>query len=183
MARIPYVDPDDAPEPVASALRGNPSLRLFQLVAHAETVFRPWLRYSGALLQDLELDPLLRELAILRVAALTPGAEYEWVQHESIARSVGAGDGEIAAARSGQGLEGDAALVVRFTEQVVRDAAPDDATFAAARERLSSRQIVELLLVIGQYMALGRVMASLRIDVDDALPPSERATLLGDDDR
>jgi hypothetical protein len=48
-------------------------------MAHAQTAFRPWLRFAGALLADLGLDPALRELAILRVGQLA--AQYEWVQH------------------------------------------------------------------------------------------------------
>ena len=161
------MQPQDAPEPVRQALERAPDLNIFRLVAHAESAFVPWLRYSAVLLSQLQLDPLLRELAILRVAALTPGAEYEWVQHEAIARAVGAGDAQVQGARSGEGLEGDEELVARFTEQVVSDARPDDATWARASERFSPRELVELLLVIGQYMMLGRVMASAQIDLDE----------------
>jgi 4-carboxymuconolactone decarboxylase len=63
-------------------------------------------------------------------------------------------------------------LVLRFTEEVVRDAAPSDETFAAMSERFGPRQIVELLLVIGQYMMLARVMATAQIDMDEPVGPS-----------
>ncbi len=169
MARLPYVDREQAPEAVRAALERAPDLNIFRLMANAETAFVPWLRFGAALLVELELDPLLRELAILRVAALTPGAEYEWVQHEAIARAVGAGDAQVEGARTGEGLEGDDELVVRFTEQVVRDARPDEAMFARASERFSPRELVELLLVIGQYMMVARVMATAEIDLD---PPA-----------
>ena len=99
---------------------------------------------------------------------MTPGAEYEWVQHEQIARDLGATPAQIDGARTGDGLDGDDALVARFTEQVVRDATPDDATFAAASQRFDAEQLVELVLVIGQYMTLARVMATAQIDLDPA---------------
>jgi alkylhydroperoxidase family enzyme len=170
VARLPYVDPENAPESVKDVFeRGVPPLNIFKLLAHADTVFRPWLRFGAAVLTEMELDPVLRELAILRVAAITPGAEYEWVQHESIARAVGATDEQIDGARSGTGLDGDADLVIRFTDQVVRDAAPDDATFREMSDRFSSRGIIELLLAIGQYMMLARIMATAQIDVE---PPA-----------
>jgi hypothetical protein len=35
--------------------------------------------------------------------------------------------------------------------------------------RFSPRQIMHLLLVIGQYMMLGRVMATTQIDLDPAV--------------
>src|SRR2546423_9372260 len=138
-------------------------------MANAETAFRPWMRFGAAILTQLELDPLLRELAILRVASLTPGAEYEWVQHEAIARAVGATEAQVEGARTGQGLEGDDVLVVAATEQIVRDAAPDEETFERLAQRFSPREIVELVLTIGQYMLVARVMATAQIDIE---PPA-----------
>jgi alkylhydroperoxidase family enzyme len=168
MTRIPYVEPQQASEPVREALDALPPLNIFRLMANAETAFRPWLAFGGALLGATKLDPVLRELAILRVAALTPGAEYEWVQHEQIASDVGATGAQIDGARTGEGLEGDDALIARFTEQVVRDATPDDETFAAASQRFDAQELLELLLVIGQYMMVARVMATAQIDLDPA---------------
>ena len=168
MTRIPYVDPATAPDPVRRLLESLPPLNIFRLVANAETVVRPWGAYGLALLAETKVDPVLREIAILRVAALTPGAEYEWVQHEQIARDLGATQEQIEGARTGEGLDGDDALVARFTEQVVRDASPDDETFAAASRRFDAQELVELLLVIGQYMTLARVMATAQIDLDAA---------------
>jgi hypothetical protein len=75
MARVPYLTPSDAPPSVAGPLAKLAPLHVFGLVAHAETAFRPWLRFGGALLNDLALDPKLRELAILRVGQLA--ARYE----------------------------------------------------------------------------------------------------------
>src|SRR5690349_24393383 len=128
MARLPYAD---IPERI-------PQLNIFRLIANAETAYRPFMVYGAALLRDLEVDPVVREQAILRVAALTPGAEYEWVQHEAIGRAAGMTDEQIAACRDGD----DDDLVLRFTEEVVRNASPSDATFAAITERLSSREII-----------------------------------------
>ena len=60
---------------------------------------------------------------------------------------------------------------LRFTTEVVRDARASDETFAALAELLSPREIVELLLVIGQYMGLARVMATLEIELDEPAAP------------
>src|SRR2546430_9620044 len=101
MARLPYVDPDRAPQPVREVLEAMPPLNVFRMMANAETAFRPWMRWGGVLLNDLALDPLLRELAILHVAALTPPADYEWVQHAPIARSVAPTDEQVEALQHG----------------------------------------------------------------------------------
>jgi alkylhydroperoxidase family enzyme len=168
VSRLPYVRAQDASPEVAAALRAAPQLNVFALMANAPTAFRPWLRWGGALLTDLQLDPVLRELAILRVAALSPGAGYEWDQHEAIARAVGVSDAQIEAVRTLEHgpLDGDPLLVVRFTDEVVRDVAPSDATYEALAARLSPREILELLQVIGQYMMLARIMATAQIDPD-----------------
>jgi 4-carboxymuconolactone decarboxylase len=175
MARIPYVDPERAPEPVREALERLPPLNIFRMLANAETVFRPFLRFGDALLADLELNGLLRELAILRVARLTPHADYEWVQHVAIARTVGGSDEQIAALERDDIEAGcfDAAqrAVLRFTTEVVRDARASDETFAELGALLPPRQIVELLLVIGQYMMLARVMATLELELDEPAAP------------
>jgi len=92
VARLPYVDPRSVSPDVSEALGRVPPLDIFRMMANAETAFRPWLRWGAALLSELALDPLVRELAILRVARLNAHAEYEWVQHVAIARAVGAAE-------------------------------------------------------------------------------------------
>jgi 4-carboxymuconolactone decarboxylase len=175
VARIPYVDPERAPDPVREALERLPALNIFRMLANAETVFRPFLRFGDSLLADLELSGLLRELAILRVARLTPHADYEWVQHAPIARAVGATDEQLGALERDD-IDADCfdaaqRATLRFTTEVVRDARASDATFEAITELLSARELIELMMVIGQYMMLARVMATTELDLDEPLDP------------
>jgi 4-carboxymuconolactone decarboxylase len=70
--------------------------------------------------------------------------------------------------------------VIRFTGQVVLDATPDEPTFTAMSKRFSTAEITQLLLVIGQYMMVARVMATAQLEVDavlgaDVLSGIERA--------
>jgi alkylhydroperoxidase family enzyme len=168
MARLPYVDVSSAPEPVREALERVPPINIFRMLANASTAFRPWLAFGGALLSSLELDARVRELVILRVGVLS-GAEYEWAQHEPIALAVGASRDEVEAVRRGElGAFGELEqAVLRFTEEVVRDVRASDATLAAVREHLSPREVVELLLVIGQYMLVARVAETSGIEIDE----------------
>lgn len=178
MARLPYVDPERAPEPVRDALERVPPINIFRMVANAETAFRPWLAFGGALLSSLELDPRLRELVILHVGRLS-GAEYEWVQHVPIALAAGATDEEVAAIERGDveaevlGPADRAAL--RFATEVVRDVRASDEALAAVRDHLSTREVVELLLVIGQYMLVARVAETAGIEIDEGGPAVARA--------
>jgi alkylhydroperoxidase family enzyme len=173
MARVPYIDPKTAPEPVREAFANLPvHLNIFKLVAHAEANLRPFLRFGGSILGRQKLSAKLRELAILRVARLSK-AEYEWVQHVPIAKSTGASDAQIEAlARDDAKAACFDALeqgVLAFTDEVVRDVGASDATYRALAAQLSPQELMELVLAIGFYMTVARVMETFAIDMD---PPA-----------
>lgn len=170
MARIPYITPVDAPPAVAETLSNVPPLHVFQLVARAESAFRPWLRLGGTLLHELELDPALRELAILQVGRLA--ARYEWDQHVPIALAVGVSQDDIDALEAGrlETLVPQHRAVLGYVEAFVAGVV-DDALHAALAEHLSDREIVELCLVAGHYLGLARTMSALRIDLEPAAGP------------
>jgi len=181
VARLPYVNPEVASPDVREALERVPPLNIFRMTAQADSAFVPWLRWAGVLLSRLELDPLLRELAILRVARLTPDAEYEWVQHVPIAQAVGATDDQVTALERDD-VDADAfspaeRAVLQFTTEVVRDARASDKTLEAVREHVSPREVVELIMVIGNYMMVARVMATGGLEIDEPVGPDAlRAT-------
>jgi alkylhydroperoxidase family enzyme len=171
MARIPYLDVDTASEKAKEVLERLPiRLNIFKMMAHAETNFRPLVLLGTSILTQQQLSPRLRELAILRVARLSR-AEYEWVQHVPIAKMTGVSDEQVAALERDQTtascFDPVDALVLRATEEIVRDCGPSDATFAELQARFSNREIVELVLAVGFYMVMARLMVSTRIDVDE----------------
>jgi len=173
MARLPYVDPATAPEPVRQILEALPvKLNVFRMMAHAETAFRPLLSFGTAVLARQQLSPKLRELAILRVAQLSP-ARYEWVQHVPIAKATGATEAQVAALERGD-IEAGCfdpleRSVLRFATEVLRDVRASDAAFADLAGRVSPREIVELILTVGNYMMIARLLESTAVDLD---PPA-----------
>jgi AhpD family alkylhydroperoxidase len=172
MARLPYVDPEQAPQAVREVLGRLPALNIFRLMAHAETNFRPLLALGTSILSQQQLDAKLRELAILRVAQLS-SARYEWVQHVPIARAAGATEAQIAALERGaiepacfDPLE---QLVLRFTAEVVERVGASAGIVEEMKGHFSAREIVELILAIGFYMTIARLMETSGIDLD---PPA-----------
>ncbi|HWG09616.1 MAG TPA: carboxymuconolactone decarboxylase family protein [Solirubrobacteraceae bacterium] len=170
MPRLPYYDPADGPDAIAKHLERTP-LALFRIVAHAESAFEPWLRYSAALLTRLELDPLARELAILQVAHLV-NSPYEWSQHVAIAKAVGASDAQILAIETQRdaeaaSLSGEQKLLLRFSREVILDGAASERSLAELSELIGPRQVVELLLVLGNYMAIARLIASAGLEPEE----------------
>ena len=173
MARLPYVDPASAPEQVRELLERLPvKLNIFRMMAHATTDFRPLVGLGSAILARQKLSPKLRELAILRVAALSP-ARYEWVQHVPIAQATGATAAQITALERGE-IAADAfdaveRAVLRFTTEVLCDVRASEATFAEAARHLSAQEIVELILTVGYYMMIARLLETTAVDLD---PPA-----------
>jgi 4-carboxymuconolactone decarboxylase len=168
MSRLPLAEPSPGSDPAP--------LKLFRMVAHAETAYGPWLQYGGALLTQLELDPLLRELAILQVARQV-GSHYEWVQHDPIARAVGATGEQVDAIHAGRdddpAFDADQSLVLRLTRTAVTEGAASEEQIAEAGRRLGARQVVELLMVIGNYTAIAMLIASTGLEPDPPLDPGQ----------
>lgn len=172
MARLSYPDPAKAPEDLRTLFQALPvQLNIFRMLLQAPTCARGFLALGTSILQRQQLDPRLRELAILRVATLS-GARYEWTQHVPIAKAVGANEAEIAAVERGDfgGLDSKAAAVCRFTDECVRDVRVSDPTFDEARRLLSEQEIAELVLAIGYYMMVARFLETLSVDHEESRP-------------
>ncbi len=173
MARVPYLDVSEMPEPLQKALDGQPPLNIFRAVANAPAVARGFLALGGALLRRGQLDPTLRELVIIRVGILS-GAAYEVHQHKQVARLIGIPQSKVDALGGDPGGEPDADAfehlerdVLRLTDAVVRDVKAPPELFAAVAATLSDAELVELLILIGYYMLVSRFLENLEIEIED----------------
>ena len=170
MARIPYPDLEKlSPEAREMLGRLPASTNIFNMISHAESCLKPVMKLGGTLLGKLKLDPKLRELCLLHAVNLV-GGEYEWVQHEPIARDLGASDAQIAALRANDGasfcFNPAERAALRFTREVVMDVKASEATLAQARTHFGDREIVELIVLAGFYTMLARVTETLGVEND-----------------
>jgi alkylhydroperoxidase family enzyme len=142
-------------------------LTLLKMVAHAESAFEDWLAYSNSLLTVLELDPVLRELAILQVAHLER-SQYEWVQHVAIGEALGVAEAQIAAIERDDDADAsfseDEAALLRLAREFVVDGSASESSVAEMERRIGVRGVVELLLVLGHYIAIARFVASTGLE-------------------
>lgn len=58
--------------------------------------------------------------------------------------------------------------IVDFTDDVVRNVRPGDASLAAVRKHLSDTQVLDLTLLIGLYMAVSRFLETTGVELDKA---------------
>lgn len=169
MARIPYPDPDELSEETRAFLAKLPPINIFRMLAGGEGLLRAFTRFGNHLLYRTQLDPILREVAIIRVGVLSD-AGYEVYQHEAIGRQLGMSDDLIAAIHEGP----DAAVfddaqrdVMRFTDDVVANVRASDETFEPLRARLPSQDLQELTVTIGFYMAVSRYLETFGVDIEE----------------
>ncbi|HEV7584749.1 MAG TPA: carboxymuconolactone decarboxylase family protein [Solirubrobacteraceae bacterium] len=168
MARLPYADAQSSTAAIRERLARNP-VSVLRMMAHAEGVFESWREYTDELLRKLELDPVLRELAILQLAHMRR-CEYQWVHHVALARAVGVSAEQVAAIEEDR--PDDASLsetdceVLAFTREMVLDGAAGEQAVAALNARLGPRAVVELLLVVGHWSAICAFIQTLGLQPD-----------------
>lgn len=166
---------------IGVAVGGAPP-RVFTTLARHRRLFRRWLVFAGALMPGGRLPRADSELVILRVAH-NARCDYEWVQHERLARRVGLTADEIASVRVGAAAAGWSerrALLLRATDELHRDRRISDTLWADLRRHLDDRELIELCMLVGHYEMLAMTLSSLEVepdpitDDDAALPPAAR---------
>ena len=125
---------------------------------------------GNALLYRCELDPVLRELAIIRVGRLSRAA-YEVFQHERIGREAGVTEDKIAALRDATpeapAFNDNEKAVLRFADDVVRNIKASDKNLKAVQAFLSPGAVVELTLTVGYYMMVCRFLETTGVEGED----------------
>ncbi len=182
MALLPYVDEAAAPQSIREMLeRTQVKINVFRMICNSEAMAKPFARFANTLLTRLKLDFKLRELAVLRTAELCHSV-YEWTQHLPIAADCGVSPEQVAAiadwehAKCFNDLE---RLVLRLTDEVNRNVKGRKETIEALAQKLTPEQVVELVLSIGFWGMVARVLETLEIDLDDFAGEINVAKTLG----
>jgi alkylhydroperoxidase family enzyme len=110
-------------------------------------------------------------MAILQVGYLAR-SPYEYSHHVEIGRGFGVSDDDIRAigdetAGRPTSLDPLAKAVLRAAREMTTELAISDQTFAELRRGLDNERLTDLVLTIGFYNAVVRILATLQIDVED----------------
>ena len=174
MARVSYISRADlAPDkhPIFDRLaetRGS-VLHVFQALLNSPDAAKAvgdlgeYLRYRSP------LDPAVREIAILSTAREL-NSEYEWAQHEPVARQVGVREQVIDSIRSGRapmGIPAKEGVFAQAARELVRDGTLSDRTFQAVEHLLGPLQTVDLIVLVGYYSMVARVLKALDVELED----------------
>ncbi|CAG9167658.1 carboxymuconolactone decarboxylase family protein [Cupriavidus pampae] len=173
MANIPYADLN-APEvkPIVDRIvaeRGS-VLHLYQMLLHSPPVAQGWLTYLTAIRQQSTLPGALRELVIMRVAALN-GAPYEADQHAPIALKEGVTQAQLDALpswRESRLFNDTERAVLAYTDAMTREIQVDPAVSAEVGKHFSHRHLIELTATVAAYNMVSRFLEALQVHSHDA---------------
>ena len=130
--------------------------------------------HTGAFVRyDFDMPESLKETVIITTAAEIK-SQYEFAAHARLARQAGVSDSTIKAIADGSapaGLSGEDELVVRYTQQLLRDHKVTDATFNAVQERFGVQGALNMTVLIGHYLLVGQVLAAFEVELSPDMQP------------
>jgi len=183
MDRVPLIDENATPEIAALSAkirgaRGGQLHVFYRALLHSPGLASGWFEFNNAVRFGTRLDARVRELVIMRVAAMT-GCEYVWKVHEAqYAAAAGVTPQQVAALRSphtfqaGTTREGSRSEVfdereralLAYVEAMTRDVAVPEGVFTEMSRHFDDRETVEVTVLVGAYNMQTRVLRALGIE-------------------
>ncbi len=168
MARVPYLEAKDLAPQNQDLLARN--LNLYRALVNSPDTARSFMALGMHIRFHMKLDARLRELAILQVGYGTR-APYEYAHHIELGKQFGVSDTDIAAIAmetrgESSSLPALDRAVLRAARELTTGTALSDETFTALRAGLDHEQVTDLIVTIGFYCGVVRVLGALQIDVE-----------------
>jgi len=173
MARVRLIEKEHAPPEVRELFQkiennGNRVLNIQKAIGHTPKITRDFIRFANSVLYKAALPAKLRELAILRVAALTD-ANYEWTQHVRVALQTGVPQKQIDAIhqwKNSAEFNNMERAVLQYTDEETQNICVSDKSFATMKNMLSEQEIIELTITIGCYNMISRILETLQVELE-----------------
>ena len=148
-------------------------LSIFQVLLNHPPLARGINDLLATMLWHGSLDPRLRELVIMRIGWLT-ACDYEWTQHWRVASGLGVSADDLLGVRDWRSYEGFGPAeraVLAATDDVVRDGAVSDESWAACERELHSDTVVliELVTAIGAWRMVSSILRSLQVPLEEGV--------------
>jgi 4-carboxymuconolactone decarboxylase len=178
MQRIQPANPDDSASLKATyeritKTRGYVS-NILMSFSHAPEGLERFAALGEYVRYGVELSGRVRELAILTIAT---GNQYAWSHHHPHAIKAGVTQGELDALEKGKfadSLSAAEKAAISYAREFAKGNV-GDGTFAELRKHYSDRQITDLTLLAGYFMALGSTISAFRIALEPNFPAKAKA--------
>jgi 4-carboxymuconolactone decarboxylase len=163
------LDRATAPDARPHELQGPLGAMLYTPKAGAlQSALNRYLRYEAG------FSARIREVAIL-TAAREADSQFEWVQHEAIALREGLEPALIDVIRHRKntaGIDPAEAAVIAFGRQLLGDHKVTPETFARIKELFGPHKLVDLAMLMGNYVAMAAVLTATDMQLRPGQKPS-----------
>lgn len=148
---------------------------IFKVLANHPALVKRWTPFAGHILSKQTLPFRDRELLILRIGWLNQ-AEYEFAQHELIAKRGGVSDADIEKIKQGPGADFSAheKALMQAADDLFNDSVVSDSTWAVLSKTYSTQQMMDVVFTIGQYNLVSWALNSFGVPLDDFLPAAQK---------
>ena len=149
---------------------------IFKVLAHHPKLVKRWTPFAGHILSKQTLAFRERELLILRIGWLNQ-AEYEFAQHELIAKRGGLTDADIARLKEGPKAAGwseHEAALLQVADDLFDSSVVSDQTWEAMSKHYSTEQLMDAVFTVGQYNMVSWALNSFGVPLDDFLPGAKK---------
>ena len=153
---------------VIGAMTGGPPPNVFTTLARNRSLFRRWMVFQMGLMPGGDLPRVDTELVILRVSHNCDCA-YEWHHHEKLGEQAGLTPAEIARVRDGADADGwtpRQRRLLRAADELHHGTTISNELWSALVAELSESDIIELIMLIGNYEMLARCLNSFAVEPD-----------------
>ena len=169
MARIPYPTKEEVTEKVQKYLDQKNGLNILRMMSRAGNIADAFATFAYEILAGGTLDPVLREMAILRVGYVS-GSGYEVFHHEGMIRKLNVGEEKLKAIQDdikSPLLSEAERIVLEITDQIIHHVKMDDRQFEKLHAFLSQKDAMELVMAISFYMMACRFLENYGIDLEE----------------
>ena len=172
MAKIPYVEREQAPENIQGMYDNLQNMfgvvpNVIKAMANAPELLAGFMPFLGAALGPSQVSGDMKELAILTTTKLN-GCTYCTAHHTAAGKRAGLTDEKIAAADdpSSVALDDREKAVVQYAKELAQNVAASDESLAAMKNHFSDAQIAEINMVAGTFHVLTRFADTFKVDLE-----------------
>lgn len=147
---------------------------ILKVFSHAPEGLERFAAFGEYVRYRTDLPARTREFAILAIAR---GNQYAWSHHYPHAVKAGLLQSELDALNDGHfadSLSAAEKAAARYAQEFANGGKVGDDTFAALKALYSERQITDLTLLAGYFLALGSTVSALRVELEAHFKPAMR---------
>lgn len=153
-----------------TSLGGDPNLNLYKILSNNPQFLSSWIDFAYSIRRNCTTSRQLRELMILRGAQLCQ-SDYEWFQHEKMAKQCGLTQEQIDAIQNWQTstlFDEKERLVLELMELLIEHRGKlNDRIDEKLKQHFTHAEYIELILTGSFYVMVPTVLHALQIPTEN----------------